>query len=89
MDVIALAKAGIVESVAPLGTALTENHIRLIKRYVKKVVLIFDPDEAGVKAVLRGLDLFLKTDIKVNVVALPDKLDPDNFVKQNGKRVKE
>jgi DNA primase len=85
LDAISPFQHGIENIGATLGTALTENHIRLIKRYVKKAVLIFDPDEAGVKAVLRGLDLFLKTDMKVNVVALPEKLDPDNFVKKYGK----
>jgi len=85
LDTITPHQYGINNVVATLGTALTESHIQLIKRYTKKVVLIFDPDTAGVKAVLRGLELFLKTDIKVNVVALPEKLDPDNFVKKYGK----
>lgn len=85
LDAITPYQAGVKNIAATLGTALTENHIRLIKRYVNKVVLIFDPDEAGVKAVLRGLDLFLATDMKVNVVALKDNLDPDNFVKKHGK----
>ncbi|MFC1855148.1 DNA primase [Thermodesulfobacteriota bacterium] len=85
LDAITPNQYGVENVVATLGTALTENHIRLIKRYVKKVVLIFDPDEAGTKAALRGLDLFLKTDMKANVVALKENLDPDNFMKKYGK----
>lgn len=85
LDMISPFIHGIENISATLGTALTEYHIRLVRRYVKKVVLIFDPDVAGVKAALRGLDLFLKADFKVNVVALPDNLDPDNFVKKHGK----
>ncbi len=84
LDVISPYQDGIENICATLGTALTEHHIRLIKRYVNKVVLIFDPDAAGIKAVLRGLELFIKTDMKVNVVALPEKLDPDTFVKKHG-----
>jgi DNA primase len=85
LDAITPHQYGVENVCATLGTSLTENHIRLIKRYVNKAVLIFDPDEAGIKAVLRGLEMFLKTDIKVNVVALPEKLDPDNFIKKYGK----
>ncbi len=83
-DAIALHQAGITNVVATLGTALTPDHIRTIRRYVTKVVLLFDPDEAGVRAALRTLDLFVDSSLGVKVVSLPDGDDPDTFIRKQG-----
>ncbi len=84
LDVMRLHAAGVRNAVATLGTALTEDHARLIKRYVKEIVLVFDGDKAGENAALRGLEVFLTEDVSVKVVALPSGLDPDDFVRDNG-----
>jgi len=83
-DAIALHQAGITNTVATLGTALTPDHIRTIRRYVNKVVLLFDPDEAGVRAALRTLDLFVDSGLGVKVVSLPGEDDPDTFIRNQG-----
>ena len=83
-DAIALHQAGITNVVATLGTALTPEHIRTIRRYVTKVVLLFDPDPAGVRAALRTLDLFVNSGIGVRVVSLPAGDDPDTFIRAQG-----
>jgi DNA primase len=84
LDVIACHQYGAQNAVATLGTALTEGHLRLMRRFAQNLVLIFDPDPAGVKAAMRGLDLFVSSGMKVNVVSLPDNDDPDTFLKKNG-----
>jgi len=86
-DAIALHQAGITNVVATLGTALTPDHIRTIRRYVAKVVLLFDPDEAGVRAALRTLDLFVDSSLGVKVVSLPSGDDPDTFIRNQGTEV--
>lgn len=83
-DAIALHQAGLANVVATLGTALTPDHIRTIRRYVKRVVLLFDPDEAGVRAALRTLDLFMDSGLGVKVISLPDGDDPDTFIRNQG-----
>lgn len=83
-DVIALHQAGIRNVAATLGTALTPDHVRTIRRFVTKLVLLFDPDQAGVRAALRTLDLFVDSGIGVRVVSLPDGDDPDTFVRKQG-----
>lgn len=87
MDVLALRQAGFVHAVAPLGTALTEEHIRLLLRFTKDIVLIFDGDEAGGKAQARSLPLFLDMGMMPRVVVLPQGEDPDSFVKHQGAAV--
>jgi DNA primase len=84
LDALACHQFGARNTVATLGTALTEGHLRLMKRFAQNLVLIFDPDPAGVKAALRGLDLFVASGMKVNVVSLPDGDDPDTFLNKNG-----
>jgi DNA primase len=84
LDAIACHQYGVRNAVATLGTALTEGHLRLMRRFADKLVLIFDPDPAGVKASLRGFDLFVASGIKVNVVSLPDGDDPDTFLQKHG-----
>ncbi|MEK6525273.1 MAG: DNA primase [Nitrospirota bacterium] len=83
-DAIALHQAGIRNVAATLGTALTPDHVRTIRRFVTKVVLLFDPDPAGVRAALRTLDLFVDSGIGVKVVSLPAGDDPDTFMRKEG-----
>jgi len=84
LDALACHQFGAKNAVATLGTALTEGHLRLMRRFAHNLVLIFDPDPAGVKAALRGLDLFVASGMKVNVVSLPDGDDPDTFLNKRG-----
>ena len=85
MDTIALYQSGIENVAASLGTALTENQAKLIKRYTKEVILSYDADGAGRAAALRGLDILKKEDCKVKVLHVTDGKDPDEYVKKNGK----
>lgn len=84
-DLISLVNAGISNVVATLGTALTREHLELLRRYTTNVVALFDPDAAGKKAVDRSLELFLEAHMKAQVLILPDGLDPDDYVKKFGK----
>ena len=84
LDAIACHQYGAKNAVATLGTALTDGHLRLMRRFAQKLMLIFDPDPAGVKATLRGFELFAGSGMKVNVVSLPDNDDPDTFLKKKG-----
>ncbi|MEQ1796049.1 MAG: DNA primase [Nitrospira sp.] len=83
-DAIALHQAGITHTVATLGTALTAEHIQALRRFASNVVLLFDPDAAGVRAALRGLDLFVNSGLGVKVVTLPNGDDPDTYVRKAG-----
>ncbi len=83
-DVLVLHQFGLHHAVAPLGTALTAEHVSLIRRFVKNVVLMFDGDAAGVKATLRTMDVFLNSGVTVNVVRLPSGEDPDSYVRAHG-----
>lgn len=85
VDVISLHRAGIKNSVATLGTALTDNHINFIKRYTDEIILVFDGDDAGIKASLRSVDLFVNSSVYVKIVLIPEKLDPDEYLKKYGK----
>ncbi len=82
-DVISLHQTGIENVVASSGTALTVDQIRLIKRFTPNVTIIFDGDEAGIKASLRGIDLILEEGLNVKVVLLPEGEDPDSFSKKH------
>lgn len=83
-DAIALHQAGLTHTVATLGTALTPEHIQVLRRFASKVVLLFDPDAAGERAALRGLDLFVNSGLGVKVVTLPTGEDPDTYVRKEG-----
>ena len=83
-DAIALHQAGVTNVVATLGTALTSEHVDLVRRFTRRVVLLFDPDAAGVRAALRTLDLFLGSGLAVQVGSLPQGEDPDTFVRSRG-----
>lgn len=84
MDVIALHKAGFKNAVATLGTALTTEHARLMKRYTDEVILCYDSDFAGQNATVKGLDVLEGIIEKVRVIQLGEGLDPDDFVKRHG-----
>ena len=84
MDVISLHQSGIINAVAPLGTALTENQGKLLKKYTEEIVLSFDSDNAGQAAALRGLDLLNEIGCNVKVLTLPSGKDPDEFIKTRG-----
>lgn len=81
-DVLALHQAGIENVVASSGTALTTEQIRLIKRFTSHVTIIYDGDEAGIKASLRGIDMILEEGLNIKAVPLPEGEDPDSYSKQ-------
>lgn len=83
-DVITAHKYGLNNAVASLGTALTAEQAKILKRYIDTVYIAFDPDFAGEKATLKGLDILKKADLNVRVIELPDGEDPDDFIKQEG-----
>ena len=84
-DFLSLYQAGFENMVASLGTALTADHARLLRRYVHSVVLIFDGDMAGLKAGERSLPLLLAEGLEVKFFALPKGIDPDDFIRSKGK----
>jgi DNA primase len=81
-DLLTLHQYGFKHSVATLGTALTPQHIRTLKRYTKNVMTVFDADPAGVQAALRSLPLFLQEEVDGKVVVLPEGEDPDGFLRK-------
>jgi len=85
MDVISLYESGIRNVCASLGTALTENQAKLLKRYTSNIVLSYDADVAGQAASLRGMDILYKENCKVKVLQVSDGKDPDEFVRKRGK----
>ena len=84
MDVIALHQAGFTNSVASLGTALTEEQARLIGRYVKEVIITYDSDGAGVKAAIRAIPILKSAGIKTRILKLAPYKDPDELIKNAG-----
>lgn len=85
MDVIGCHQGGVENTVAPLGTSLTPEHARLLKRYTDNVTVLFDPDSAGIRAALRGGLILIEQGLFVKVASLPDGLDPDEYIAQYGK----
>ena len=83
-DVISMHQGGIEHVVASSGTALTEDQIKLVRRYTPNITLVYDGDNAGMKAALRGVDLILEQEMNVSIVVLPDQEDPDSFVRKKG-----
>ena len=84
LDLIACFTNGVQNIVAPQGTAFTEQHSRIIKRYANEVVLCFDSDNAGQNAAVRALDHLLASGLAVRVAVVPSPHDPDSFIKANG-----
>lgn len=85
MDVIAMHQAGFTNAVAGCGTALTNEQVRLISRYAKEVVLAYDNDEAGRKALDKAINLFKQTEVKIRVPSLSGGKDPDEIIKNVGR----
>ena len=83
-DVISLHQAGVENVVASGGTSLTIDQLRLIKKYTNHLTIIYDGDNAGIKAALRGLDMALEESLDVKLVLIPDKEDPDSYVRKVG-----
>ena len=83
LDVIQLVQSGIESVVASGGTALTYPQIRLIHRFTENVTILYDGDNAGIKAALRGLDMMLEEGVNVRVVLLPEGEDPDSFARKH------
>ena len=84
MDLIALNRFGFSNAAATLGTALTEQHARLLKRFTHEVIFLYDGDEAGQRAMLRGCEVLLSQSLGVKVLILPEGEDPDTFLAKHG-----
>ena len=85
MDIIRASTVGIKNTVATMGTALTHDHIKEIKRLSNNIILCFDGDEAGVKATIASGELFKSEGIEVKVISLPGEDDPDTYILKNGR----
>ncbi|PWM70353.1 MAG: DNA primase [Bacillota bacterium] len=85
MDVVSLVAAGFENAVASMGTSLTKDQARLLKRYTDTVLISYDGDFAGQKAAVRGLEILKDEGLNVKVVTLPDGMDPDDVVQKQGK----
>lgn len=82
-DVISMNQAGVENVISSSGTSLTTDQIKLIKRFTKNITIMYDGDNAGIKASLRGIDMIISDGINVKIIMLPDGEDPDSFVKNN------
>jgi len=87
LDQIRMVLGGFRNTVATLGTALTEDHVRILKRYVSEAVLVYDGDKAGEAASLRGLEVFLQEGLLVKLLSLPSGKDPDQLIREDGTAV--
>ena len=84
MDVIGMHNSGFINAVATMGTALTTQHAKELKRFCNKIVLCFDGDSAGQKATIKAIEVLKKEDFDIYCVTLPENLDPDEYVKTYG-----
>lgn len=84
LDVLALYKSGIKNCAATLGTSLTQMHVRIVKGFAEKIVLVYDGDDAGIKAAARSIEIFANEQADVSVLILPDKMDPDDYINSFG-----
>ncbi len=85
LDVISAVEAGFVESVATMGTALTEDHSRELRRLTDQIILCFDGDKAGLAAANKAIPILMAQNFSISVVEIPNKMDPDEFIKTYGK----
>ncbi|KKB74589.1 MULTISPECIES: DNA primase [Bacillus] len=83
-DVISAVGSGVKEAIATMGTALTEEHAKVIRRNVGEVILCYDSDQAGYEATLKAADMLQKRGCTVKVAMIPDGLDPDDYIKKFG-----
>jgi DNA primase len=88
-DLLSLVAHGLQYVAAPLGTALTSQHVKILKRYAEEAVVVFDGDQAGLKAAMRAVPLFLTEQLDAKIVVLPEEHDPDTFVTTFGKEALE
>ncbi len=84
-DFLSLYQHGIENSVASLGTALTREHVRILKGYATTMTLVFDSDEAGIKAAKRSIDIFVQEGVDTRILVLPGNNDPDSYVMAHGR----
>ncbi len=84
-DFLSLYQHGIQNSVASLGTALTREHVRILKGYATTMILVFDSDDAGIKAAKRSIDIFVQEGIDTRILVLPGNNDPDSYVMAHGR----
>ncbi len=85
LDVISASMYGYANSVAPLGTACTKEHGKLIKRFVEDAIIVFDSDAAGIKAAKNAAGILLESGLNVQVLSIPDNEDPDGYLRKKGK----
>lgn len=85
-DVMALYNAGIKTGIATMGTALTDNQARLIKRYTDRVTVAYDGDNAGLKATDAAIPKLKRARLEVDILTIPDEMDPDDFLKRRGRK---
>ncbi len=85
LDVVSLHQYGFENAVASCGTALTHEQARLIKRFAQQITILYDGDEAGIRATLKAIDILLEEDLNVKVLILPNQEDPDSYLQKNGK----
>ncbi|MDV7765164.1 DNA primase [Peribacillus sp. CSMR9] len=85
-DCISAVRAGVVNSVATMGTALTEQHIQLLKRNTDQILICYDSDSAGLNAANRAVNMLQDHDFSVKVAHMPDNLDPDDYIKEFGEK---
>lgn len=83
-DCLALHQYGLKNTVATLGTALTTEQIRILKGYAEKMILVYDADEAGIKAAVRSVGLFIQQDVQARILVLPEGHDPDSYIRLLG-----
>jgi len=84
-DFLSLYQHGIKNTVASLGTALTQEHVRILKGYAGRMILVFDSDDAGINAAKRSIQIFMGEAVDTRILVLPDKHDPDSFVMKHGR----
>jgi len=87
LDFVIPYQEGVQNLIASLGTALTEQQVKLLARYTRRIVVNFDPDSAGISATKRSIEMLLNEGFKVNVLTLPEGDDPDTYVLKNGAHV--
>lgn len=83
-DVLALSQAGIANTVATLGTALTPEHVRMLKGYARETVLVYDSDQAGMRAARKSVETFRREEMSARILVLPEGEDPDSFLLKFG-----
>ncbi len=84
-DFLSLYQQGIKNTVASLGTALTSDHVRILKGYATRMILVFDSDTAGINAAKRSIKIFLKEGVDIRILVLPEDNDPDSYIRKHGK----